>query len=81
MRNSAVADRPRSRKSVLPRSTHAAPRSNQILLTSVLVVLVAAGIGLFLVFRPGESAPATGSEHSLGEATAPIVVEEWSDFE
>jgi hypothetical protein len=52
-----------------------------MLLASVLVVLLAAGIGLFLVFRPGQSAPATGSEHSLGEATAPVVVEEWSDFE
>jgi hypothetical protein len=52
-----------------------------MLLASVLVVLVAAGVGLFLLARPGQSGPATGSEHSLGEATAPVVVEEWSDFE
>jgi hypothetical protein len=52
-----------------------------MLLVSALVVLVAAAIGLFLVVRPGQSGPATGSEHSLGEATAPVVVEEWSDFE
>jgi hypothetical protein len=52
-----------------------------MLLVSAVVVLVAAAVGLFLVARTGQSAPATGSEHSLGAATAPVVVEEWSDFE
>ena len=56
-------------------------RSVYALVVSAAVFLIAASIGLFLVTRSGSSSPAAGSEHSLGVAAAPVVVEEWSDFE
>jgi hypothetical protein len=58
-----------------------AGRSNHALFASALVALIAASVGLFLLTRPGAGGSAAGSEHSLGVATAPVVVEEWSDFE
>jgi hypothetical protein len=51
------------------------------LVASVAVVLFVAGVGLVLLTRSGTGSFAAGSEHSLGSATAPVVVEEWSDFE
>jgi hypothetical protein len=85
MRNSAVADRPGSRKARASRqSAGSRPRSRATLIASLLVLLVAAGVGVLLIWRPGQpanSGPANGSDHILGAASAPVVVEGWSDFE
>jgi hypothetical protein len=56
-------------------------RSVYPILASAAVFLIAVSIGLFLMTRSGPTSPAAGSEHSLGIAAAPVVVEEWSDFE
>ena len=51
------------------------------LIGSLLLVLVAIGAGLVLATRSVARSAQTGSEHAIGSATAPVVVEEWSDFE
>ncbi len=56
-------------------------RSVYALLAGAAVLLIAASIGLLLMTRSSTSSSAVGSEHSLGVAAAPVVVEEWSDFE
>jgi hypothetical protein len=46
------------------------------------VALFALGLGvLLLLARPVGGAKAIGSEHAVGSASAPVVVDEWSDFE
>jgi hypothetical protein len=55
--------------------------SNRALLAAVVVGLFAAVLAVVLVTRSGATRPADGSEHSLGVASAPVVVDEWSDFE
>ena len=51
------------------------------MLGGALIVLAALVAGVLLVVQPGAVSQASGSEHSIGSATAPVVVEEWSDFE
>jgi hypothetical protein len=46
------------------------------LVASAAVALFVAGVGLLLLTRSGTGSFAAGSEHSLGSATAPVVVEE-----
>ena len=51
------------------------------LIGSLLLVLVALGGGFVLARRSVARAAQTGAEHTIGSALAPVVVEEWSDFE
>ena len=39
------------------------------------------GLGVLLLVRSTGAATATGNEHAVGSASAPVVVDEWSDFE
>jgi hypothetical protein len=52
-----------------------------VLRFGTLLALIALGVATFLLTRPGSGGPANGTDHSLGLATAAVVVEEWSDFE
>jgi hypothetical protein len=79
MRNSARA--PSHRRARVSAAPPPAASSTLVRLGGLLVLLLALGMGMLLLARPGARTNATGAEHSLGSATAPVVVEEWSDFE
>ena len=82
MRNTAVAAPRRVRRT--GRSERRAQSASVIpwIVAGAVIALLLAGFGLLLVSRTGASSRSiAGSEHSLGLASAPVIVEEWSDFE
>ncbi len=51
------------------------------LLVGTLITVAALAAGVLFVVRPGGVSQASGSEHSIGNGSAPVLIEEWSDFE
>jgi protein-disulfide isomerase len=52
-----------------------------IAILAAFAAVFAIGLGVLVLPRPASGASAIGSEHSIGSASAPVVVDEWADFE
>jgi hypothetical protein len=56
-------------------------KSPTIAIVAALTAILAVGLGLLLLAHAATRVSATGSDHTVGSASAPVVVDEWSDFE
>ena len=78
MQGTALHSRRRARANGPLRRKHA----SLSLILAALTAVFALGLGLLLLAaRPAGGGSATGTEHAIGSASAPVVVDEWSDFE
>jgi hypothetical protein len=70
-----------AKKGTTPARRQGRSFSRRVEVAGLIVLVLALGAGLFVATGAGTRQAAGGAEHSVGSASAPVVLEEWSDFE